>query len=152
MAQAFLNSKGRIVVRCPTCAGDGKWPSFSTICSVCNGDGVLPDTRLNSPVCQVCGGDGKYPRFSQICVKFGGWGRLPPAVPILAKPYETAPLGTAQLASSQPGGEAMPPPSVFSLPPSGEECRHHRSSALRPGGDRYHRPRCVQILLGARKR
>lgn len=64
-------------MRCPTCSGEGKWPTFFDICIVCNGNGALPDSRINNPRCPICGGIGKWPSFFSICEKCNGWGKLP---------------------------------------------------------------------------
>ena len=58
------------------CLGDGKWPNLITVCRVCKGRGVLPDSRLRNPECPVCIGTGKFPNLISVCPTCQGWGRL----------------------------------------------------------------------------
>lgn len=62
---------------CIPCLGTGEFPGKRT-CRRCAGEGDLPDTRLNNPMCPYCIGKGRD-RFhkGQLCSVCDGWGRLP---------------------------------------------------------------------------
>ncbi len=62
---------------CLPCLGTGEFPGRRT-CRRCAGQGDLPDTRLNNPMCPVCIGKGRDPfHKGQLCSVCDGWGRLP---------------------------------------------------------------------------
>ena len=61
---------------CLPCLGTGEFPGRRT-CQRCAGQGDLPDTRLNNPMCPYCIGRGRDPfHKGQLCSACDGWGRL----------------------------------------------------------------------------
>ena len=61
---------------CLPCLGTGEFPGRRT-CQRCAGQGDLPDTRLNSPMCPYCIGRGRDPfHKGKLCSACDGWGRL----------------------------------------------------------------------------
>ncbi len=65
---------------CPPCLGNGRSIIHpGTICEVCKGRGILPDTRLNNPSCPPCLGGGLsiIEARHRLCGVCGGWGKLP---------------------------------------------------------------------------
>ncbi len=64
-------------MRCPACRGTGSYVGRK--CEVCAGKAILPDTRLDQPLCARCRADGRL--LSTVCDVCQGWGRLPPEEP-----------------------------------------------------------------------
>jgi hypothetical protein len=64
-------------LQCPSCHGDGLERASYALCSVCKGRGILPDDRIDQPICAACKGDGLQRASYDVCTVCGGWGRLP---------------------------------------------------------------------------
>ncbi len=90
-------------MQCPPCKGTGKgWGVYPSDCELCHGEGILPDTRIDMPICHHCNGTGRkegiYPR---LCPKCGGWGRRE------RKPVAVDPLQPATPTSSSKSVESL---------------------------------------------
>src|SRR4051794_240701 len=64
-------------VACPPCLGSGMKPGVTrTKCPMCEGEGILPDTRKHLPKCRFCDGRGLEPGINfTLCQHCDGWGQ-----------------------------------------------------------------------------
>jgi len=65
-------------MKCPTCEEHpGRFPGAYDKCTVCEGTGTLPDSRISNPDCPVCKNHpGRFPGRYDICSQCDGWGKL----------------------------------------------------------------------------
>lgn len=86
---------------CPPCKGTGReWGTLYSDCQLCKGEGVLPDTRMETPLCHYCNGSGReHGVLFSYCSKCGGWGRRE-RQPVVTDPTHQAIAGSSLHAAS----------------------------------------------------